>query len=243
MPDYRSYSIPSEHIGRTRVLTSGCRHASTSAQAEAGILALNAARILLTPSPAADRPPLLLDHGGAGGADTAVWQAAADRTPGWEAVCHPAQWNTHVFELPDFAPDSPEQTVSLCPARHRGLDKCAMAGHRRNAAMIALRPRLLLAMPTVSKTRATEIGRSRGTWGCVDAAVRAGIPTLIVWSPDGGVNTAFRLFWSDEKTDRMIAEHWALRHLYGLEQSESTAVAAEPSRSISLAEAAVDVPF
>lgn len=242
MSDYRIYSIPSEHAGRTRVLTSGCRHASTAAQAQAGVLALSAARILLTTDNTAPTQPLLLDHGGARGADTDVWQAAGDSTPGWETVCHPAQWDTHVFDMPQFDAHTPEQTVSLCPPRHRDADRCAMAGHRRNAAMIALAPALLLAMPTASKQQAQELGRSRGTWGCVDAAVRAGIPTLIVWSADGGQTKPFRLFWSDEKTAQMITNHWSLRYLHARERA-CAATAAVATHSISLAQAAIDVPF
>ncbi|MET3959879.1 hypothetical protein ABIE52_006814 [Rhodococcus sp. OAS809] len=243
MPEYRIYSIPPEHVGRTRVLTSGCRHAGSAAQSRAGTLALTAARILLTTDAVVDPAPLLLDHGGADGADTAVWQAAGDAAPGWETVCHPAQWNTHVFDMPTFTPDDAEQSVNLCPPRHRERTKCAMAGHRRNSAMIALGPKLLLAMPTTSKAQAQEQGRSRGTWGCVDAALRAGIPTLIVWSPDGGERTPFRLFWSDERTAQMITSHWSLRHLHARELAGSTATAALAVNSIDLAEAAVEVPF
>lgn len=243
MSDYQIYSIPPEHAGRTRVLTSGCRHAASPAQAQAGVAALTAARILLTNDTVVDPTPLLLDHGGAGGADTAVWQAAGDSIPGWETVAHPAQWGTHVFEQPQFAPSDPEQSVSLCPARHHGTDRCAMAGHRRNAAMIALAPKLLLAMPTASKAQAKELGRSRGTWGCVDAAQRAGIPTLIVWSPDGGERTPFRLFWSDEKTAHMVTSHWAMRHIHARELAGSTPAAALAVNSIDLTEAAVEVPF
>lgn len=242
MSEYRRYSIPPEHAGHTRVLTSGCRHATTAAQAQAGASALIAARILLTTDAVGDPSPLLLDHGGADGADTAVWQAAGDAAPGWETVCHPAQWNTHVFEKPQFEPGDAEQDVNLCPPRHRGTDRCLMAGHRRNSAMIALGPKLLLAMPTASKAQARELGRSRGTWGCVDAAQRAGIPTLIVWSPDGGVSTPFRLFWSDELTAQMITSHWSLRHLHARELA-SPATATLAVNSIDLAEAAVEVPF
>lgn len=165
-----------EHAGRRRVLTSGCRHATSEAQAAAGAQALIAARILLDDDTVSDSQPLLLDHGGAGGADTAVWKAAGDATPGWETVCHPAQWGTHIFTMPNFAADDPEQRVSLCPPRHVGTDVCVMAGHRRNAAMIALAPKLLLAMPTVSRNQAPQLGRSKGTWDCVDSAVRAGSP-------------------------------------------------------------------
>ncbi|OUS97421.1 hypothetical protein [Rhodococcus sp. NCIMB 12038] len=243
MSDYQIYSIPPEHAGRMRVLTSGCRHATSPAQAQAGALALIAARILLTTDAVTDPTPLLLDHGGAGGADTAVWQAAGETTPGWETVAHPAQWHTHVFTQPQFAPSDPEQSVSLCPARHRDVARCAMAGHRRNSAMIALAPKLLLAMPTASKAQAQELGRSRGTWGCVDAAQRAGIPTLIVWSPDSGERTPFRLFWSDEMTAHMITSHWALRHIHARECAPSTATAALAVNSLDLAEAAVEVPF
>ncbi|MGB3676595.1 MAG: hypothetical protein WA988_19365, partial [Candidatus Nanopelagicales bacterium] len=196
MPEYQIYSIPPDHAGCIRVLTSGCRHATSAAQSHAGVLALTAARTLLTTGTEVDRTPLLLDHGGANGADTEVWQAAGDSAPSWETVCHPAQWNTHVFDPPAIAPGAAERSISLCPPGHRDTAKCAMAGHRRNSAMISLAPKLLLAMPTVSKGQAKEQGRSRGTWGCVDAAVRAGIPTLIVWSPDGGERTPFRLFWS-----------------------------------------------
>lgn len=207
MSEYRIYSIPHEHAGLTRVLTSGCRRATSPAQAQAGTAALIATRTLLTSDTVTDPTPLLLDHGGAGGADTVVWQAAGDAAPGWETVAHPAQWETHVFTSPQFAPGDPEQDVSLCPTRHRGATRCAMAGHRRNSAMIALAPKLLLAMPTAPKAQAKELGRSRGTWGCVDAAVRAGIPCLIVWSPDGGENTPFRLFWSDDTTARLMTSH------------------------------------
>ncbi|KQU35711.1 MULTISPECIES: hypothetical protein [Nocardiaceae] len=243
MSDYRIYSIPPEHAGRRRVLTSGCRHATSEAQAAAGAQALIAARILLDDDTVSDPQPLLLDHGGAGGADTAVWKAAGDATPGWETVCHPAQWGTHIFTMPNFAADDPEQRVSLCPPRHVGTDVCVMAGHRRNAAMIALAPKLLLAMPTVSRNQAPQLGRSKGTWDCVDSAVRAGIPTLIVWSPDGGQRTPFRLFWSDDTTARMVTTHWSLRFLHARESAGSTANSRLAARSISLADAAVEVPF
>lgn len=243
MSDYRIYSIPPEHAGRRRVLTSGCRHATSAAQAAAGAQALIAARILLDDDTVCDPTPLLLDHGGAGGADTAVWKAAGDAAPGWETVSHPAQWDTHVFTTPPFTTGDPEQSVSLCPPRHAGTERCTMAGHRRNAAMIALRPKLLLAMPTASRNQAAQLGRSKGTWGCVDAAVRAGIPTLIVWSPDGGERTPFRLFWSDERTAAMVTTHWSLRFVHARESADGAATARLAAHSISLTEAAVEVPF
>ncbi|MEW1881931.1 hypothetical protein AB0O58_19810 [Rhodococcus sp. NPDC080181] len=243
MSDYRIYSIPPEHAGRRRVLTSGCRHATSDTQVAAGAQALIAARTLINADTVSDPQPLLLDHGGAGGADTAVWKAAGDASPGWETVSHPAQWDAHVFTMPDFADRDPEQSVSLCPPRHVGTDRCAMAGHRRNAAMIALEPKLLLAMPTASRSQAAQLGRSKGTWGCVDSAVRAGIPTLIVWSPDGGQRTPFRLFWSDDTTARMVTTHWSWRFIHARESAGSTATSRLAAHSISLADAAVEVPF
>lgn len=239
MSQYQIYRVPPEHTGIRRVLTSGCRKAETPAHAAAGLLALIAARTILTGPKDTDVERLICDHGGAGGADTIVWEAAATQLGGWLPIAHPAQWDTHIFESPKFAPDDPEQSVSICPPGHRGNSRCRMAGHRRNSAMIALAPQMLLAMPTAPRGRARELKRSTGTWGCVDAAIRAGVPTFIVWSADPATQP-FRLFWADERTQALITEH----HLLGARHREELASGVPlADKSIDLTTAANWPPF
>lgn len=51
------------------------------------------------------------------------------------------------------------------------------AGPIRNKEMVNLGADLCLAFPDHSKGQG-----SRGTWGCIDLAYQAGIPTLVVWN-------------------------------------------------------------
>lgn len=138
-----------------RILVTGSRD-FTDGPAVARVLD-TAAQLLGTPASA--QPTLV--HGAARGLDTLAGETAAGL--GWTVEAHPAQWNTHTDQ---------------CPAWHLDLPTCKMAGHRRNHEMIALGADVVLGFPTGTK----DSGQSRGTWGCVDAAVRAGLPVLVYWN-------------------------------------------------------------
>jgi hypothetical protein len=146
-----------------RILMTGSRNFTDAGKATD---ALNAALALLgTPA----REGVLI-HGGAGGADLLL--AAAAQKMGMTLEAHPAQWETH---------------TDKCPPKHQGLKKCAIAGHRRNAEMIAAGADLVLAFPTHGYALAPGEDRnltSRGTWDCAEKAKNAGLPTLIVWGKD-----------------------------------------------------------
>lgn len=120
------------------------------------------ARVLDTAAQLLGQPEqLTLVHGAARGLDTLAGATATEL--GWDVEAHPAQWNTHTDQ---------------CPAWHLAQPTCKMAGHRRNHEMIALGADVVLGFPTGKK----DSGQSRGTWGCVDAAVRAGLPVLVYWN-------------------------------------------------------------
>ena len=212
MSEYHFTTIAPEHRGLRRILTSGCRRANTPAHALAGKQALAATSLLLQSSPVGAQfsdERFLVDHGGADGADAFVWEAGARELAGLAPVAHPAQWNTHLSApLPIPGPhEVPEPDLRPCPAYHAGKDRCIMAGHRRNEAMLALGPSVLLAMPTVPKSQAKELKISRGTWNMVGAALRKQIPTLIVWSP-APETVPFRLFWANDLAHTLVYENW-----------------------------------
>lgn len=146
-----------------RILMTGSRD-WTDAQASAD--ALNACLVLLgvTASEA------ILVHGAAAGADQLVAETAQQLGMATEA--HPAQWNTH---------------TAACPAWDRGNQTCKLAGHRRNDAMIAAGVDMCLAFPTHGYHLAPGESRertSRGTWNCAEKAMKADIPTLVVWGKE-----------------------------------------------------------
>ncbi|MFF2053682.1 SLOG family protein [Leifsonia sp. NPDC058194] len=146
-----------------RILMTGSRD-WTDAQVSAD--ALNATLALLGVSAA----EAILVHGGAAGADQLLAQTAQQHGIATEG--HPAEWGVH---------------TSRCPAWHHGLDVCKLAGHRRNDAMIAAGAEACLAFPTHGYHLAEGEDRartSRGTWDCAEKAMKAGIPTLVVWGKD-----------------------------------------------------------
>ncbi len=103
---------------------------------------------------AATASGLTVVHGGAQGADRMAGDYARDR--GWNVDPHPADW-------PTCAPD--------CKPGHRRRGRrgeyCPTAGHRRNAAMVATRPDIVLAFWR---------DHSSGTRNCLDLAKAAGLP-------------------------------------------------------------------
>lgn len=108
-----------------------------------------------------------LIHGGAKGADLILADAAVQA--GMSTEEHLTRWGEH---------------GSDCPRAHQGASTCKMAGHRRNADMIAVGADLCLAFPTHSYELApgtSRAGTSRGTWSCADKARAADIPTVVVW--------------------------------------------------------------
>ena len=116
-----------------------------------------------------DAPPAetTLIHGGAKGADLLLADIATRLKMPTEE--HLAKWEEHSAD---------------CPPAHQGADKCKMAGHRRNAVMVATGADLCLAFPTHGYTLApgaSRTGTSRGTWSCAEKARAAGIPTIVVW--------------------------------------------------------------
>lgn len=125
--------------------------------------ALNASLALLGASPSES----VLVHGAAQGADLLLADAA--RGVGMAAEAHPAQWNIH---------------TDTCPDWDRGNRTCKLAGHRRNAEMIALGADICLAFPTHGIHLAPGEDRkntSRGTWDCASKAKDAGLATLVIW--------------------------------------------------------------
>ncbi|KIA73445.1 hypothetical protein ANMWB30_23720 [Arthrobacter sp. MWB30] len=143
-----------------RILVTGSREwrdEATVEQALDGALALLGT--VLT-----EEAGMTLVHGDARGLDRLAAAAAAGR--GWQVEGYPAQWGTH---------------TSACPAWHVSpapKPSCAMAGHRRNHEMIALGADLVIAFPMGTESS----GQSRGTWGCTHTAIKAGLPTLVVWN-------------------------------------------------------------
>lgn len=125
-------------------------------------LVLQACRLMTGPH----RNNPVLIHGAARGADTMA--AAAAQAMGWRTLAVPARWDVH---------------TAACPQHHAGRSTCAMAGHRRNAEMIALRPDLVIALPAHPRNAPVVKAQSssRGTWSAVDKAMAAHIPTLVLW--------------------------------------------------------------
>lgn len=160
-------------VTTTRILMTGSREFDDRNVALAGLLSASA----LLGVPAGGQSVSLV-HGAARGADTLCAEIAEEL--GWGTEPHPAQWQTHTAQ---------------CPPAHQGQSTCKMAGHRRNAEMIATAPELLIAFPTQRQGS----GGSRGTWGCAEAGVRAGLPTFIVW--------AHRLFPWGEHSAALMRRH------------------------------------
>lgn len=187
-----------------RLLVSGSREVASLAYQQAldhAAAALTVMRRCLE-VPAGVTP--VLDHGGARGADTIFADAARGMgRAAWDIRAHPARWSTHCF---DPARVPAHSVVGACPASHRGKPTCRMAGHRRNAEMVALGPQVLLAWPMHPRhTEASPAERgSRGTWAQVEIARRAGIPTLVLWTGPVGSPTEPRLMWLEPSrtTDR-----------------------------------------
>ena len=108
-------------------------------------------------------------HGAASGLDSLAseWTKLS---PNWSEEPHPADWNHHTSDCPDW---------------HHSLPTCKMAGHRRNAEMIAASPDIIVGFPLhVEKLQPGE-GRSntsRGTWGTITAARRTSTPTFVLWN-------------------------------------------------------------
>jgi hypothetical protein len=96
--------------------------------------------------------PVVVVHGGARGADTLAGEIA--RELGFREEVHLAQWMKHTDE---------------CPAWHTSGVACRMAGHRRNAEMVALGADVCLAF--------IKDG-SKGATGCAELARLEGIPTV-----------------------------------------------------------------
>ncbi len=156
--------------------------------------------------------PVILDHGGARGADAVFADAAAG--PGrtwWSPRSHPAQWDTHCFDPAQIPAHS---VVGVCPPSHQGAARCRMAGHRRNAEMIALGPQALLAWPMHSKQEVSARqgkSNSRGTWAQIEIARKAGVPAVVLWTGTPDRPTEARLTWSGiaVTTDRATGAYMA----------------------------------
>lgn len=108
---------------------------------------------------------MTLLHGRARGADALAATTAAEL--GWQVRSRPAQWDQH---------------TAACPDWHAGMPTCKMAGHRRNAEMLAEGPDLVVGFPMhpwrlSSATNRTDT--SRGTWSTIKAALAAEITTLV----------------------------------------------------------------
>lgn len=97
--------------------------------------------------------PVVLIHGGAKGLDSAA-AAIAHGEYGWDTEEHLAQWDTHTVRCPDW---------------HWSLPTCKMAGHRRNAEMVASRADVCFAFIK---------NQSPGATGCAALAETANIPTF-----------------------------------------------------------------
>lgn len=143
-----------------RVMISGSRQ-MTDADVIAELIA--AARILVE----WPHRQIVLVHGAARGVDTLA--ALAATKAGIPTEAHPARWTTH---------------TAACPASHAGAPTCRMAGHRRNQEMIETGIDLMVAAPIHLQD---DTSGSRGTWGAVAAAKRAGVPTLVLW--DGALHS------------------------------------------------------
>lgn len=142
---------------------------------------LDAAAAMLHP-----HSPITLVHGNASGADKLASLLATRNQ--WRVEVMPAQWDQHSAD---------------CPNWHRGQATCKMAGHRRNAAMLARRPDLVLGFPTHAKDARSSDGTpsSRCTWGTIAKAIEAGLPTIVAWNG---------FLWpGNDSAKAMIASHAA----------------------------------
>ena len=129
----------------------------------------------------------LLVHGAAHGLDSLAATVAA--TWDWEVEARPAKWSEH---------------DALCPPYHAGQATCKMAGHRRNAEMLDPRPGLLVAFPLHKRALTPGTDRrmtSRGTWSMVSLAMRAQVPTVVLWRG--------RFHPADQAAAAMLAAHVA----------------------------------
>ena len=124
--------------------------------------ALDAALALLQ-VPLTMQDTVTLVAGGARGLDSLAAAVAGGR--GWKVEEHPAQWDKHAADCPEW---------HLRPVMQK---TCKMAGHRRNHEMVALGADLVIAFPTGEE----KSGLSKGTWGCARAAMEAELPTLVLW--------------------------------------------------------------
>ena len=116
--------------------------------------------------------PFTLIHGDCPGTDD---------IPGADQLA--AQWATHTDNPVEAHPADWDTCRPICPPRHRRPKKpgdihhpgtqpdyCPQAGPRRNQKMINLGADLVLAFP---------LNASHGTWTCIRAAQRAGIPVQV----------------------------------------------------------------
>lgn len=185
-PGHAAGTAPSRQQKQHRVLVTGSRKWTDRAQVEQALDAV----LALLQVPFTMQHTLILVHGAATGLDTLAARSAAQR--GWTVEGHPAQWDTH---------------TAACPPRHHGETICKMAGHRRNHEMIALGADLVVSFPT----GAQDSGESKGTWGCTSAAVKVGLPTVVLWN-------GFFHPWGERageliKAERTITEQDSARHI------------------------------
>lgn len=146
---------PKQH----RVLVTGSREWTDKNLIEQ---ALDSALALLQ-VPVTMQDTVTLIHGDAKGLDSLAAQLAGSR--GWKIEGYPARWREH---------------TAACPASHftpEPQNTCKMAGHRRNHEMIALGADLVVAFPMGEESS----GHSKGTWGCARAAMKAELPTVVLW--------------------------------------------------------------
>lgn len=101
--------------------------------------------------------PVTLVHGGAEGLDKIAGYLAQWEF-GWNVEVHPAKWQTHDYVGPGYK----------CPEWHRKMRTCKMAGHRRNAEMVAARADVCIAFIR---------NGSPGATGCANLAENSNIPT------------------------------------------------------------------
>jgi hypothetical protein len=130
-----------------RILVTGSREFTDLRVVQDALLAVTAGH----------RGPHTLVHGAAKGADTLA--AIVAGRLGWTVEPHPALWDVHDMDCPDW---------------HHEQPKCRRAGHRRNEEMVDLGADIVCAF---YKRGAAN----KGTAGCVKAAGQAGI-TVKRWT-------------------------------------------------------------
>jgi Protein of unknown function (DUF2493). len=106
--------------------------------------------------------PVLIVSGHAKGADSLAERVA--ESYGLPLELHPAEWGKHYLPGSDL----PEGATLHCPANHKGLGLCKMAGIRRNQVMLSRKPDVLLAFKK-------EGAANKGTQHMIDEAKRRGI--------------------------------------------------------------------